>query len=114
MKDGIFAVLLGGLLIGLGLWSFDASDTSSICARGFCNSGSSVSLSMISAGVFIVGVVIRNIYRAVAPKKEPTLSGQYRGATPYGSLRKYEAHLRKIGVAEQQIQIELKKYQDVV
>lgn len=31
--------------------------------------------------------------------------------TPYGTLQEYEAHLRKMGISDEQIQIELDKYQ---
>jgi hypothetical protein len=32
------------------------------------------------------------------------------GQTPYGSLEEYEAHLRQLGISEEQIQLELDKY----
>jgi len=30
--------------------------------------------------------------------------------TPYGSLKEYEAHLRQLGISDEQIQLELDKY----
>jgi hypothetical protein len=70
-----------------------------------------VLLTSIGAGTLVGKLVNQTSWAQPRPAKDkkdqPT---QRPHETPYGTLRDHEAHLRKLGISEKQIQIELDKY----
>ena len=107
-----------GLVMFFGLGVFvpdptcrDGWKSESIGKRGACSHHGGVKESPWTSVVFILsiagGIFITN---RLNKRDYPDPEEQEEPETPYGTLQEYEAHLRKLGIGEDQIEIELNKY----
>ena len=120
-----------GLFIGVGLCFVlfqalpdpvckDGWASPSIGRQGACSHHGGVRTSIlpllalvtsIGFGAFVGKMVNQTSWADPRPAKEKNDHSTKRlDETPYGTLREYEAHLRKLKISEKQIRIELDKY----
>jgi hypothetical protein len=110
MKQIFPSLATATFFISLGWWLFEPNDSTRVCSHSGCNSGSSIALSAIILGIIFIAIPIYEALRKRRPVPSKSERPKYMGQTPYGSLQQYEHHLRKLGVAEEQIKAEVQKY----
>lgn len=117
---GIFVFILLAQLIPESVCN-DGWRSPSIGNAGACSHHRGVNrhgfLRMLALVVSIfIGVIVTswvkegNPLRRIRERKGEEEQKHLASQTPYGSLEQYEKHLREIGVSEDQIQSELRKY----
>jgi len=110
---------VAGLIVGLAATYFlfqlmpdptcdDGWLSSSIGRRGACSFHGGVERHDFLQFLALLGGALSGFTTRLLGSRIVARSSRIR--TPYGTLREYEAHLRKAGVAETQIQSELRKY----